>query len=190
MAKVTASQQDGVLLRRSTYLLVTNYSRYNHLFSCNICLKLRARNAFADKQLRARRGKGHIESGRRFCLDCGCCHRMYQPGHFLMVGGQEEVLCAICRERCRYGRYCTYCRMCEPCASKQPPLPIPVTFPPDGLEDRCPRSGHLVKDLGKPPGKFQIEDMLMAMKMSEFEDINGFIGSPEWFEEDIAHGNF
>ncbi|KZN84836.1 hypothetical protein EN45_089950 [Penicillium chrysogenum] len=35
-----------------------------------------------------------------------------------------------------------------------------------------------------------IEDMLMAMKMSEFEDINGFIGSPEWFEEDIAHGNF
>lgn len=80
--------------------------------------------------------------------------------------------------------------MCEPCASKQPPLPIPVALPPDELEDRCPRSGHLVKDLGKPPGKFQIEDMLMAMKMSEFEDINGFVGSPEWFEEDIAHGNF
>jgi hypothetical protein len=181
------------LLCRSANLPVTNDSRYDHLFSCNICLKLRPRNAFANKQLRARRGRGHIESDHRFCLDCGCRNRMYQPGQFLKVDGREEVLCAICRERCRYGRYCTYCRMCEPCVLKQPPLDIPLTLSPSELEEpRCSRCRHkgLVKDLGKPPRKFELEDMLMAMKLSNFEEVNGFIGSPEWFEEDIAHGNF
>ncbi|KAJ5187430.1 hypothetical protein N7449_010424 [Penicillium cf. viridicatum] len=68
-----------------------------------------------------------------------------------------------------------------------------ASLSPGELEEpRCPRCWHkgLVKDLGKPPGKFQLEDMLMAMKMSEFEEVHGFMGSPEWFEEDIAHGNF
>lgn len=59
-------------------------------------------------------------------------------------------------------------------------------------ERRCPRCWRqgVVKTLGKPPREFHLEDMLMVMKMSVFEDAYGFISSPEWFEEDIAHGNF
>ncbi|KAJ6050922.1 hypothetical protein N7460_001456, partial [Penicillium canescens] len=112
-------------LRQRNRNYLTNVSRNDQLFSCNMCMKLRPRNAFADKQLRARRGKGHIESDRRFCLDCGCRNKMYQPGQFFKVDGREEVLCAICRERCRYGQYCTYCCMCEgstPAAYTHPTL--------------------------------------------------------------------
>ncbi|CAG8368150.1 unnamed protein product [Penicillium salamii] len=202
MAKVSASHLSSrtksskvaMPINLLKYLLITNHSRYNHFFSCNICLKLRPRNAFADKQLQAKRRKDGTQKDRRFCLDCGCCNKMYQPGHFLKVNGRDEVLCAMCRERCRYGRYCTRCRMCEPCISKLPPAPVPSILISEELEDRCPqcwlKAGDFAIDLGKPPGEFQLEDMLMAMKMSEFESDYGFTGSPEWFEEDIAHGNF
>lgn len=86
-----------------------------------------------------------------------------------------------------------YCCMCEPCVSKQPPLPVPFLLSPSELgERRCPRCWRqgVVKNLGKPPREFHLEDMLMAMKMRDFEDAYGFVGSREWFEEDIAHGNF
>ncbi|CAG8363187.1 unnamed protein product [Penicillium salamii] len=155
----------------SFLLAIELWPRYDHLFSCSICLKLRPRNAFTDKQIRAKRRKGAIESDHRFCLDCGCCKKFYQPGQYLRVDGREEVLCAICRERFRYGRYCMYCRMCGPCTSKEPPLPIPLALPPRELqEDRCPRfrDKGLFRDLGKPLGEFQPDDMLMAIKMSDW----------------------
>ncbi|CDM34358.1 unnamed protein product [Penicillium roqueforti FM164] len=145
-------------------------TKYNHLFSCKICLKFRPRKAFADNQLRAKRGKGHAESDRRFCFDCGCENRIYRPGDFIKVDGHEEAPCACCGERCRYGLYCMFCRMCEPCVYDLPPLPISIVLSPSELEEsRCPRCRHkdLFTDLGKPPGKSQPEDKLMAMKMSE-----------------------
>lgn len=83
--------------------------------------------------------------------------------------------------------------MCEPCTLKVPPLPMPQILSSRDLEeDRCRLCWYSapVRVLGQPPGGFQPEDMLMAMKISEFEADYGFTASPEWFEEDIAHGNF
>ncbi|CAG8918188.1 unnamed protein product [Penicillium salamii] len=131
---------------------------YERFFSCHICLKLRHQNAFADKQLRGKRGKYFgTQRDRRFCLDCGCYNKLYQPGDVLKVNGRQEVLCAMCRVRCRYGRYCTKCRMCELCISKLSPAPVPSKLTSEELEGRCPqcwlRAGDFTMDLGNPPGE-------------------------------------
>ncbi|CAG8022057.1 unnamed protein product [Penicillium salamii] len=138
----------------SLLLDMEKWPKYAHFFSCNIGLKLRHENAFADKQLRGKRGKDGTQQDRRFCLDCGFYNKMYQPGHFLKVNGRDEVLCAMCRKRCRYGRYCTRCCMCEPCISKLPPAPAHPILPSEELKDRCPRCwlrvGEFTIDLGNP----------------------------------------
>lgn len=158
VAKASPTQQDEVWPCQSTNLPVTNESRYDHFFSCRICLKLRPQSAFTDKQLKDRRAKGRSQSDRRFCLDCGCRNKMHQPGQILTVDGRSEALCAECRERCRYGRYCRYCRMCEPCVSKISSPPITLTLSPSEREElRCPLCAHqnFVVRLGNPPREFQ-----------------------------------
>lgn len=34
------------------------------------------------------------------------------------------------------------------------------------------------------------QDLFLSWKMAEFQEHHGMMASPEWYEEDIAHGNF
>ncbi|CAG7940420.1 unnamed protein product [Penicillium salamii] len=96
----------------SLLLDMERWRKYDRFFACRMCLRLRHKNAFVDEQLQGKHCKTFgTQRDRRFCFDCGCYNKMYQPGDVLKVNGRDEVLCAMCRdptrERCRLGRYCT-----------------------------------------------------------------------------------
>jgi hypothetical protein len=42
----------------------------------------------------------------------------------------------------------------------------------------------------EPDISMGLERLMLSIKMAEFEEDFGMMASPEWFEEDIAHGNF
>jgi hypothetical protein len=56
----------------------------------------------------------------------------------------------------------------------------------------CRLCGKALEQPGQeePPSPFDYADFLPAWKMADYEDDTGLVASPEWFEEDIAHGNF
>lgn len=119
--------------------------RYDEYFSCSLCLKLRPRRSFADKQIRKKRGRGRSESSRRFCVECGVQKRIYQQCQRIDIEGHTHFLCGLCNKLRGSGFYCIPCGACQPCFEKGgwPSLrvsPYSPDFPrPAPAEDRCPR---------------------------------------------------
>lgn len=177
--------------------MVVDSSRYQNYFACSQCLKLRFRDTFADKQIKAKRGKGHAESDRRFCIDCGVNNGIYQPGQAITNNGNSRFVCAFGRHLCDSGFYCTYCGACQPCLERKGTSfgnPQEMLY----VERNCPRCSRYLTRMCKSgisnfnnTVKFPIpQDLFLTWKMAEFQDEFGMMASPEWYEENIAHGNF
>lgn len=97
----------------TTSLAVNHLCRYNEYFPCSRCLKLRLGNDFGDKQREPKRGKGNIESNRRFCL--GAKDMLYQPGLMIETNERNYFPCALCLRIVRSGLYCITCCGCQRC---------------------------------------------------------------------------
>lgn len=177
--------------------MVADSSRYQNYFACSQCLKLRFRGPFADKQIKAKRGKGHAESDRRFCIDCGVNKGIYQPGQAITRNGCSRFVCAFGRHLCDSGFYCTYCGVCQPCL-KRKGTSFGNAQEMSHFENNCPRCSRSFTHLWnskKPTSNNAVtfstpEDLFLTWKMVEFQEESGMMASPEWYEEDIAHGNF
>lgn len=169
-------------------------------FSCSRCLKLRLRGAFADKQVKAKRGKGHAESDRRFCVDCGVRKGIYQPGQMIDINGITHFVCGLCRQLCGSGLYCTLCGACQRCLERRSTIRnshLGTITEPDLVDRKCPRCSRPYTDLGQATQEFNdaklmtvLQNLPLTLKMAEFQEDFGMMASPEWYEEDIAKGNF
>ncbi|EED21830.1 conserved hypothetical protein [Talaromyces stipitatus ATCC 10500] len=104
------------------------YADINYL-ACNQCLKLRPIHAFADRQLRGKRSRGHSESNRRFCLRCGIQKHIYLPGHVIPIvrpspanaHGISISICSCCKFHGSES-YCLAFARCESCEEVPPIL--------------------------------------------------------------------
>lgn len=108
-------------------------------FACFKCWKIKPRDAFAKKQVTAKRGKGHDDAERRFCSDCGTSKGFYLRGNQVrMTDGTLYWKCVRCTEL-KDGLYCTYCTLCQDC------LRLPAGF----KGHQC-RLCHLTRIAGEP----------------------------------------
>ncbi|KAL5364282.1 hypothetical protein BJX96DRAFT_157081 [Aspergillus floccosus] len=177
-----------------------NWTRYKGRFSCSRCLKLRLRAAFADKQVKAKRAKGHAESDRRFCLDCGIKKRIYQPGQMIDINGITHFVCGLCRQMCGSGLYCTFCGSCQRCLERRSSVRnsyLSSVTEPELSDRECPRCLRPYRSLGETTQECNgakvmtvLHNLPLALKMAEFQEDSGMMASPEWYEEDIAKGTF
>lgn len=127
-----------------------NPSRYKDKFSCSRCLKLCPSGAFSDKQIKAKRGKGHAESDRRFCLKCGVKKRIYQPGEPVIVNRHTHYICALCWKLCGSGLFCLGCRACRRCIERKTIIwaSLGVVIRPDKIENTCALCSWHYNNLG------------------------------------------
>jgi hypothetical protein len=65
------------------------------------------------------------------------------------------------------------------------------------VERNCPRCSRPYTELGEPEPECDdtklttaLENLPLLLKMAEFQEDFGMMASPEWYEEDIAKGNF
>lgn len=174
-------------------MLINLSSRYNGHFSCSRCFKLRLRDAFADKQVKAKRGKGHTESDRRFCIECGVRKKIYQPRQLIDVNEVPHYLCGLCRHMCGSGLYCIRCGGCQRCIERH--YAHRISHLRNATESRhneqkCSRCSRTYTDLGQECSDAQLLTMLqnmpLTLKMAEFQEDFGIMASPEWYEEDMA----
>lgn len=183
------------LLPRYTYS-PTDFVRYKNKYFCSRCLKLRFRCVFADKQVKAKRAKGHAESNRRFCLECGVKRRIYSPGQMIDISGYTHYICGLCWQMCGSGLYCTFCGGCERCLEKRKThldFNLGIAISPG----QCPRCLRPYANLGESEPERDdtklltaLQNLPLCLKMAEFQEDFGMMASPEWYEEDIAKGNF
>lgn len=127
-----------------------NWPRYKDKFSCSRCLKLCPSGAFSDKQIKAKRGKGHAESDRRFCLKCGVKKRIYQPGEPVIVNRHTHYICALCWKLCGSGLFCLGCRACRRCIERKTIIwaSLGVVIRPDKIENTCALCSWHYNNLG------------------------------------------
>lgn len=150
--------------------------------------------------MKAKRAKGHAESDRRFCVDCGVRKGIYQPGQMIDINGTTHFICGLCRQMCGLGLYCTLCASCQRCLERRREIrnshSRPVTEP-DLSDRKCPRCSRPYTILGRATQECNgaeqmtvLQNLPLVLKMAEFKEDFGMMASPEWYEEDIAKGNF
>ncbi|KAB8212890.1 hypothetical protein BDV33DRAFT_197193 [Aspergillus novoparasiticus] len=183
LRSVVEVAQPTTVEQKLSYLCVAEtWRRYEECFACSRCLRLRSKDEFADKQVSGKRGKQHVQNNHRFCLSCGVWKGIYQSGQI-----------------CGFGLYCKVCTRCENClqrvtANKNTEPGVSEQLREDS---RCPNClEHRLKYLGDPeptPGasvEYMLLHLPLSLKMAEYKEYYGMIASPEWFEGDIAKGNF
>ncbi|KAK7546330.1 hypothetical protein IWX50DRAFT_692791 [Phyllosticta citricarpa] len=94
-------------------------------FGCTKCWLLKPRSAFGSPQVRKRRAKGHSQSHKRFCKDCGVSKRIYTPGTFVefsapadsgSVEARGTYAWQCCGGSLQLRKICEICGGCELCA--------------------------------------------------------------------------
>ena len=99
-------------------------------FACFKCWKIKPRKDFAEKHVTGKRGKGNVNSYRRFCSqECGVGKNIYKPGNSVrMTDGKLYWKCCRCVEL-KDGMFCEYCTLCQDC----------LHLPARHTGDSCPR---------------------------------------------------
>jgi hypothetical protein len=167
---------------------LADFPRYRSYFACSQCLKLRFQGAFADKQVKAKRGKGHAESDRRFCVDCGVKKRIYQPGQKVIVNGKTRYVCGLCRSLFSLGFSCWRCGCvaCQRCLQREAPI-VPVKL--DHGVQNCHRCSYLsfmhLSESEEPTFNHRMtfptpQDPFLSFKMADFQEDYGMMDIPEW----------
>lgn len=163
-------------------LRAENFSRHClNGYGCFRCFRVLPRERFGDKQLKTPRGKGGVQSYKRFCVDCGLNSNGYSVGSIVKQKGLEKVVCFRCKIP-REGMHCRCCHLCQECLR----IPRGSNYP-----DGCPRCRAKESFLGTPLagdwGDWDYDPVTalgLALRMAEFEETFGFAASPEWFEGD------
>ncbi|KAL2365968.1 hypothetical protein RJZ56_001114 [Blastomyces dermatitidis] len=65
--------------------------------TCYSCLRYLPIHSFSSTQTTRRRGKGHADAAKRFCVSCALRLRKWEPGITLSFSWGEAVYCRRCR---------------------------------------------------------------------------------------------
>ncbi|EEH09407.1 conserved hypothetical protein [Histoplasma capsulatum G186AR] len=65
--------------------------------TCYSCLRHLLIHAFSRTQMTRRRGKGHADASKRFCVDCALRLHKWEPGISLSFSWGDAVYCRRCR---------------------------------------------------------------------------------------------
>ncbi|KAL8848870.1 MAG: hypothetical protein Q9221_006095 [Calogaya cf. arnoldii] len=77
------------------------FSEQRDLYACQYCLRLRDYSDFADKMREKRKGRGHKDAAKRFCVECGLNApegtTRYSPGAEISMEGVVKIICVWCK---------------------------------------------------------------------------------------------
>lgn len=116
------------------------------------------------------------------------------------INGITHFLCGLCQQMRGSGLYCTLCGVCQRCLERRGTIQhahLGTVTELDHAESRCPHCSKPYTDLGPSAQECNdaklmtvLENLPSTLKMAEFQEDSRMMASPEWYEEDIAKGNF
>lgn len=101
---------------------------------------------------------------------------------------------------CGSGLYCALCGGCQRCLERRRTKlnsQLGTSTRSNNVERNCPRCSTPYTHLEASEPECDdtklismLQNLPWSLKMTGFQENFGMMASPEWYEEDIAHGNF